>query len=460
MKKKLIIGSALALTLSLGAPALAAPTTLTDVPKNHWSYDAVTYLVQAGVIEGYGDKTFRGDKTMTRNEMAEVVYKAMLSQGKANIAQKALIDKLASEYALEMNKINTMDTRLSAVEQNQSNIKFTGSLLMQQKIKSMTNDPSQVGWSSAQFQFRLNGTAKVDDKTTLGVRLVNVAPTKDSFKDSTANYAGLSGGSGGSTTTNTTVFDRFFATTKLGIVKATLGRQAMEIDSEDVIVDSAFFSYDGAKIAWTSNNVNFDIKHGRLARDVRGYAFDGRAGDVAEDIAAGKKATYASAFSNVDVESINVSSKNGKLKWNVGAAEFRNWKIGSNLLKYYYGYTGWQFDRKFSVGAEYGKNQIASEGGRFWTAKAVYGSQALKKKNDQNITFQYWDLQKNALYTAYTSIDTVDEGNSHAAKTVDMSYRYAFSNNMTGKIQYAKVTDKDVDTNSYSFWKAQFIYKF
>jgi len=107
MKKRVLLASALAaLTLSIASPAFAATPNVafTDVPAKHWSYDAVTYLAKAGIIDGYSDSTFRGDKTMTRYEMSQIVYKAMQNQNKANIAQKALIDKLAAEYALESPK--------------------------------------------------------------------------------------------------------------------------------------------------------------------------------------------------------------------------------------------------------------------------------------------------------------------------------------------------------------------
>lgn len=462
MKKPLSLAFAAALAFGVGSTTFAAPANIVDVPAKHWSYDAVSYLVQAGIIDGYGDNTFRGDKTITRYEMAEIVYKAMQNQSKANIAQKALIDKLGAEYALEMNKIDKLDTRLTKVEQNQSNIKFSGSLLVQQKWKSMDNVQTKKGSNTEQSWFRMNGTAKVDENTTIGMRLVNIAPTKDNFRAANAIAAGTYGSS--SSNTYGAEVDRFFATTKLGAVKATLGRQALALDNEDILVDSAFFSYDGAKLAWDWNGLSFDVKHGRFARDVRGYAFDGMSGDTAlkfkDDGTLETPATYSSAFSNVDVDSITIASKSGKLNWNVGAASFRNWKMNQNLTKYYYTYAGWQFTDKFSMAAEYGKNQNATEGGAFGTVKAVYGAQSLSKKGNQNFTVQYWENQKNALYTAYTSIDTVDEGVSDAVKTLDFSYRYAFSKNMTAKLQHATITDKTDNKNSYSFWKTQFIYKF
>ncbi|WP_197049780.1 S-layer homology domain-containing protein, partial [Veillonella montpellierensis] len=48
-----------------------------DIEKNHWAYEAVTKLLQQGVLEGYPDGTFKGDRMMTRYEFAMLVYKAM-----------------------------------------------------------------------------------------------------------------------------------------------------------------------------------------------------------------------------------------------------------------------------------------------------------------------------------------------------------------------------------------------
>ena len=70
MKKSLIITLALVFVLGIAGTAFAAANPFVDVPAKHWSYDAVAKLAAAGVIDGYNDGTFRGDKTLTRFEMA------------------------------------------------------------------------------------------------------------------------------------------------------------------------------------------------------------------------------------------------------------------------------------------------------------------------------------------------------------------------------------------------------
>ena len=69
-----------------------------DVPANHWAYEAVTKLAGNDVVAGYPDGEFHGDRTMTRYEMAEIIYKAM-SKG-VQVDQK-----LVEEFKPEMEQV-------------------------------------------------------------------------------------------------------------------------------------------------------------------------------------------------------------------------------------------------------------------------------------------------------------------------------------------------------------------
>lgn len=119
MKKSIIL--ALVLVFVMAGTAFAGP--FADVPAKHWSYDAVNKLAQAGIIDGYGDGTFRGDRTMTRYEMAQIVGKAMERSDKADAENKALINKLADEYAKELDNLGV---RVAKLENKVGNIKWTG----------------------------------------------------------------------------------------------------------------------------------------------------------------------------------------------------------------------------------------------------------------------------------------------------------------------------------------------
>ncbi|MDI6773148.1 MAG: S-layer homology domain-containing protein [bacterium] len=74
MKHIAVVLAAL-LSLTLVAPAMAQP--FADVPTDHWAYDAIAELAAKGLIEGYPDGAFRGDRAMTRYEMAMVVARVL-----------------------------------------------------------------------------------------------------------------------------------------------------------------------------------------------------------------------------------------------------------------------------------------------------------------------------------------------------------------------------------------------
>ena len=114
MKKSLVL--AMAMALGVTASAYAA-NPFSDVPAGHWAYDSISKLAAAGVIEGYGDDTFRGDRLMTRYEMAQIVAKAM--------AKGANVNKLAAEFADEL---DALGVRVAALEKKADNVKITGQI--------------------------------------------------------------------------------------------------------------------------------------------------------------------------------------------------------------------------------------------------------------------------------------------------------------------------------------------
>ena len=76
MKKSLVL--AMAMALGVTASAYAA-NPFSDVPAGHWAYDSINKLAAAGVVEGYGDTTFGGDKLMTRYEKALMLTNWLLN---------------------------------------------------------------------------------------------------------------------------------------------------------------------------------------------------------------------------------------------------------------------------------------------------------------------------------------------------------------------------------------------
>ena len=82
-------------------------TLFPDVPKNHWAYDYVTKLAQAGYIEGYPDGNFKGDAMMTRYEFAAVIYRAMMNGAArdAKLGGDENLNKLLKEFEPELEYI-------------------------------------------------------------------------------------------------------------------------------------------------------------------------------------------------------------------------------------------------------------------------------------------------------------------------------------------------------------------
>ena len=78
-----------------------------DVPANHWAYEYVTKLKHAGILTGYPDGNFDGDRMMTRYEFAAIVYRAIMAGAASNPAlnQDGTLDKLANEFSSEMKYI-------------------------------------------------------------------------------------------------------------------------------------------------------------------------------------------------------------------------------------------------------------------------------------------------------------------------------------------------------------------
>ena len=108
----------MAMALGISATAFAA-NPFSDLPAGHWAYGAVAKLAAAGVVDGYPDGTFKGDKTMTRYEMAQIVAKAL---AKGAIGAD---DKLVSEFADELDNLGV---RVARLEKNADAVKITGNI--------------------------------------------------------------------------------------------------------------------------------------------------------------------------------------------------------------------------------------------------------------------------------------------------------------------------------------------
>lgn len=129
--------------------AFAAEDPFSDVPATHWAYNAVTNLSKAGLIAGYSDGTFRGQKIVSRYEMAIIIARIMTKLDKADVDQKVVIDQLAKEFASELKALNahagSLEPRVAALE-NKTHVWFGG----ESRFRFFGDRPGQAGYKRLQ----------------------------------------------------------------------------------------------------------------------------------------------------------------------------------------------------------------------------------------------------------------------------------------------------------------------
>src|ERR1700761_4266141 len=96
----------------------ASATPFSDVPANHWAYQAIQSLAADGLIEGYPDGKFKGDRPLTRYEMAVLVARviAKLQANGAGFASKADLDKLQKLIDALKDELDSLGVRVTNLE--------------------------------------------------------------------------------------------------------------------------------------------------------------------------------------------------------------------------------------------------------------------------------------------------------------------------------------------------------
>ena len=183
MKKSLTAALTTALVVGAASTTFAAANPFSDVPADHWAYDAVAQLADDGVIEGYGDGTYRGQNEITRYEMAQMVAKAMAKEDQVNAQQKAMIDRLAAEFSEELNNLGV---RVANLEDRVDNVKWTGELrYTYEKTGGEFMGKYEGGaQTNNELLFRLEPEATVNDHWKVKARLDSMwNPSTDSSDD-------------------------------------------------------------------------------------------------------------------------------------------------------------------------------------------------------------------------------------------------------------------------------------
>jgi len=178
---------------------LAYAGVFEDVPRTHWAYDAVDYLVKKGLVEGYPDGTYKGDRTLTRYEFAQVIARAYAAieelvnkGGEVAIDTEAIINDLMEEFGPEIEDLrklanetkarvddlekklqdnSTKDADLAAkLEKIGTKIKFNGIMKLRWEGKYY-DQPGNARIQRPRISFRFDLSAPVNDEVTFGGRL-------------------------------------------------------------------------------------------------------------------------------------------------------------------------------------------------------------------------------------------------------------------------------------------------
>ncbi len=234
MKKILALAAVAALTAGVSA---YAANPFSDVTADDWAYQAVSDLSAQGVVEGYPDGTFKGERNMTRYELAQIVARLMAKEDQLNAEQQATLDKLAGEYADELANLGV---RVSNLEKKVGNISWAGDAKMM-----YTNNAEKTANDTYKGRIRLNVKGQVNDSTFVKGRIV----TNMWFKDADAAKDG-----------NTTM-DRLFVNHSFGDkTSVVLGRQDLTVFG-GLEYDDAF---DGAKLAYNDGKFDAYAAFGQL----------------------------------------------------------------------------------------------------------------------------------------------------------------------------------------------------
>ncbi|MGF0150295.1 S-layer homology domain-containing protein [Megasphaera elsdenii] len=162
MKKQVVCTLTAALAVT-SLSALAA-NPFVDVPSDSWAYKSVVELADAGIIQGVDGQYFQGHRNITRYEAAEMVAKAMAHMDKASVEQRALINKLADEYADEL---NSLGVRVTNLENRVGHTRVFGDVFVRYRYQN-GNKKNDSSWDT---RFRIRAQGQVNDRTkvTAGV---------------------------------------------------------------------------------------------------------------------------------------------------------------------------------------------------------------------------------------------------------------------------------------------------
>jgi len=430
MKKTLITAITTALVVGAASTTFAAANPFSDVPTDHWSYDAVSKLAKDGVIEGYGDGSFRGDQKITRYEMAQMVAKAM-TKSDVSAADKAMIDKLSAEYADELNNLGV---RVANLEKKSDNVKFNGLMRLEgtryNKAYTKNNSDSVIG----NALLRLELTAAVNDDWVVKSRMD--AWTSLNNDSGTLNTAGAQKTAQDSVTVKRIYAQGplFGATTKIGKFGVFDNRS---LTNGGLIIDQALT---GMEVAF-GKTLKTTLTYGRLAdgtfaasngNNTPAWAPKNASGSTASDYAAAQFSYAPTA--NLTVAAGYTNLKNDGFKTLHGTT--------GSFSKDNYGFWNAGFDYKLTKdlifgGVYIGSNADTSSLGAVDTGeKKSYSVQLTYKAAQAKVAGSYGAWLAYRQLGSFATINTTFVGAETGTKGYELGLDYMLDKNILAKTVY------------------------
>ena len=380
MKKKII--ATLVAAMAVGATCAFAANPFVDVPTDSWAYKSVVELADAGIIQGVDGSYFQGDRNITRYEAAEMTAKAMAHMDKASVEQRALINKLADEYADEL---NSLGVRVFNLEKRVGNVKLTGDTRIRFQHQNGNDDyRNDHSWD---YRVRLRANAQVNDRTTV---TYGISTGDINFGDNSA--ASGSDDDNGDTFTDNAKVDYNFGGDRWNL---SVGRT----DTYILGGDNAYgFQYgdvfDRAELKYTSDHFAATAGYGKFKE---GYAADDADAEVPGNGLLGVKTGY------------------GELEGFFGGGRAAGSAVGVYYNDFSGGAKGFKADDlwgtyaslnigKWNAFANYEKiSNDVTDDPEVWIGKLTYGSADSETRGTWDAWVEYINSDKGALLGGATN---------------------------------------------------------
>ena len=378
MKK--ILAMAAVAALAAGASAYAA-NPFSDVSTSDWAYQAISDLSDRGMIEGYPDGTFKGQQNIIRFEVAQIIARLMAKEDQMNAEDRAIIDRLASEYGAELQNLGV---RVGNLEKKVGNVHWSGDARIRYG-KTTGGDDTFDG------RIRIDAHATVNDTTYVHGRLT----TGDvDFKNgSSANVK----------------MDRIYVHHQFGKVGATLGRYELDMGQQlgGWLYANAF---DGIELAAPlGEKVDLSIGYGRM-KDALDVLYEKNDGKLESDFCKAE-VFYAQAkadlsFAKLGLDYFTTSSYNYTLNGITDNAGKKSvW--GVNLLipvNDFRVFGDYYANTKENLLVD-GALNLSKQKGKIWTIGLGYGEMDLKKPGSFALDLAYYKVKAGLYEAGMTGIE-------------------------------------------------------